>query len=177
MRPAKPGGYNAWLSVDGEPMAGKLKANTLKAKDEAEQGDKLPKKKCKVVSKETIKESEEDSKAEAEEANKWFKTEWTQALWVISNEMCLMRKAQEKTANECTKIAENVAFLVSDIDLVMDRKRYIRTHSHGPVDGKVKEPPFGTKVGPKGEAEKPKVVVEELKDTAEEADIDMTMKE
>ena len=159
-------------------MAGKPKASMLKAKDGAKQGNRLPKKKkCKVVLKETIEESEEESKAEAEEANKWFETKWMQALWVISNEMHLIHKAQEKMASECAKIAENISFLVSDIDLVMDGKRYVRTHSHGPVDGKVEKPLFGTEVGPKGKAEKMKVTVEEPKDMAEEADVDMTMKE
>ena len=105
----------------------------------------------------------------------WFETKWTQALWVISKEMCLMRKAQEKMASECAKIAENIAFLVSDVDLVMDRKWYIHTCSHRLVDGKIEEPPFGTKVRPKGGAEKLKDMVE-LKDMTEEADVDMTLK-
>ena len=43
--------------------------STPKAEDRAEQGDRLPKKKKrKVVLKETIKESEEESRAEAKEA-------------------------------------------------------------------------------------------------------------
>ena len=85
------------------------------------------------------------------------------------NEMHLMHKAQEKMVNECTKIAKNATFLVSDIDLVVDGKQYVFTHSHGPVYGKIEVLPFGTKVGPKGGAEK-------LKDMAEEADVDMTLK-
>ena len=57
--------------VGGEPIAGKLKASMPKAKDDAKQGDRSPKKKKhKVVSTETIKESEEEYEAEAEAANK-----------------------------------------------------------------------------------------------------------
>ena len=49
----------------------KPKASMLKTEDRAEQGDRSPKKKKrKVVSKETIEESEDKSKAEVEEANK-----------------------------------------------------------------------------------------------------------
>ena len=149
-----------------------------KAEDEAEQGNRLPKKKKhKVVLKETIEETKEESEAKAEAANKQFETEWTWALWVMSNKMHLMRKAQEKMANECMKIAENFAYLVSNIDLVVDGKWYVCTCSHGPVVHEVEEPPFSAKAGLKGEAGKPKVAVEEPKDTAKEADIDMTMKE
>ena len=63
-------------------MASKPKASMPKmTKDGTELGDGSPKKKkCKVVSKETIKESEDESEAKVEEANKRFKTEWTQAL-------------------------------------------------------------------------------------------------
>ena len=88
-----------------------------------------------------------------------------------------MRKAQEKTANKCVKIAKNFANLVSDIDLVVDGKRYVCTHSHGPMVGEVEEPPFGTEAGPKGNAGKLNVAVEEPKDTVKEADVDMTTKE
>ena len=50
-----------------------------KTEEGAEPGDGSPKKKkCKVVSKESIKESEVESedKAEAEAANQWFEAKW-----------------------------------------------------------------------------------------------------
>ena len=78
-----------------------------------------------------------------------------------------MRKAQEKVATKCAKISKSVTYLVANMDLIVEGKRYMQTHSHGPVDGETESPSaFGA------EASKPKV--EKPKDAAEE---DMTMKE
>ena len=64
-----------------------------KTKDGAEQGDGSPKmKKRKVVSKETIKESEVESEDEAE---------WVQTLSVMTMELHLMHKAQERVVTKC----------------------------------------------------------------------------
>ena len=71
-------------------------------KDGMELGDRLPKKKKgKVVSKESIKESKDKSEVVAEaddeaEAGRRLETEWTRALWDISTKMCLMCKARRK---------------------------------------------------------------------------------
>ena len=143
-----------------------------KAKTEVgtEQGDESPKKKKrKVVSKETIEESEVESKSEAKAdvANQRFKAKWVRTLSVMTTELHLMRKAQEKVVTECTKISKSVTYLVADMDLIVEGKRYMRTCLHGLVDGKTESPSaFGAKAS-KPEVEKPK-------DTAEE---DMTMKE
>ena len=143
--------------VDGEPMVGRPKASTLKTEDGAEQGNGSPKKKKhKVVSKETIEESEAKSKAEVDEANKRFETKWMHTLWGISSEMRLMHKAQEKMANECTKIAEHVAYIVSNLDLVVEGKWYMHICLHGPVDGETELPPLGAE-GPKARAEDSRV--------------------
>ena len=125
-----------------------------------------------MVSKETIEEpkAESEGEAEAEEAKRWFETEWVRALWVITTEMHLMRKAQEKMVNECAKISENVAYLVSDLDLIVEGKWYMRTCLHRLVDGETESPPLGAKV--------PKPETKKSKDTAEAAaQEDMTMKE
>ena len=155
---------------------GSSKAKTEGAKTEevAEQGDGSPKKKKrKVVSKETIKESEVESEdeAEADAANQRFEAEWVRTLSVMTKELRLMHKAQEKVATECAKISKSVAYLVADMDLIVEGKRYMRTRSHGPVDGKEESPcAFG--------AEAPEPEVEKPKDAAEvEANVDMTMKE
>ena len=153
-------------------MVSRLKASTPKmTKDGAKQGNRLPmKKKCKVVSKETIEESEVESKVKAEEANKRFETEWTWALLGISTKMRLMCEAQEKTAKECTNITMYISFIMGDLDFVVDGKRKICPHLHGPVDGKTELLVLNT--------EGPKDGVEESKDTAEEeAQVDMTMQE
>ena len=81
-----------------------------------------------------------------------------------------MHKAQEKVATKCAKIAKNVTYLVSDVDLIIEGKWYICTRLHGPVDGETESPPLGAKVL-KPEAKK-------LKDMAEaKAKGDMTIKE
>ena len=78
-----------------------------------------------------------------------------------------MCKAQEKVATECAKISKSVTYLVMDLDLIVDGKRFVRTSSHGPVNGEEESPSaFGAKAA-KPEVGKPK-------DAAEE---DMTMKE
>ena len=60
-----------------------------------------------------------------------------------------------------------VAYLVADLDLIMEGKRYVRTCSHRPVDSEEESPTaFGAEVL-ESKAKK-------SKDTAEE---DMTMKE
>ena len=141
-----------------------------KTEEGAERGDGLPKKKRrKVVSKETIDESEveTESEAEAEEANVRFVAEWVQSLLEMTKELRLMRKAQEKVATKCAKISKSVAYLVTDLDLIMEEKRSMRMSSHGPVNGEEESPSvFGAEVA-KSEVGKPKDAVEE----------DMTMKE
>ena len=78
-----------------------------------------------------------------------------------------MRKAQEKVATECANISKSVAYLVTDLDLIVEGKRYMRTRSHRLVNGEEESPSaFGAEVA-KPEVEKPKDAVEE----------DMTMKE
>jgi hypothetical protein len=141
----------------------------LKAEDGAEKGDESPKKKKrKVVSKETIEsEVESESEAEAEDANVRFVAEWVQSLGEITKELRLMRKAQEKVASECVNIAKGVAYLVTDMDLIVEGKRYVRTRSHGPVTGEEESPSaFG--------AEEAKTEAEKAKGAADE---DATMKE
>ena len=49
----------------------------------------------------------------------------TQALWVITTEMRLMRRAQERVVTACAKISESVTYLVSDLDLIVEGKRYM----------------------------------------------------
>ena len=141
-----------------------------KAEDGAEKGDGSPKKKKrKVVSKETIDESEVESEteAEAEEANVRFVAKWVQSLSDMTKELRLMRKAQEKVATECAKISKSIAYLVTDLDLIVEGKRYVQTRSHGLVNGEEESPSaFGAEAA-KPEAGKPKDVAEE----------DMTMKE
>ena len=104
----------------------------VKTEDGAEQGDGSPKKKKhKVVLKETIEESKAEPQGEAK-AEAWamegkhhFKTELVRALWVHTTEMRLMCKAQERVATECTKISESVAYLVANLDLIVEGKRYM----------------------------------------------------
>ena len=141
----------------------------MKAEDGAEKGDRSPKKKkCKVVSKETIESKvESESEAEAEDANVRFVAEWVQLLVDMTKELCLMRKAQEKVATECAKISKSVAYLVTDLDLIVEGKRYVQTRSHGPVTGEEESPSaFG--------AEEVKTEAGKSKDAADE---DLTMKE
>ena len=96
-----------------------------------------------------------------------FRSEWVQSLADMTKELRLMRKAQEKVATECAKISKSVAYLVTDLDLIVEGKRYVRTRLHGPVIGEEESPSaFGAKVV-KPEAEKSKDAVDE----------DMTMKE
>ena len=161
--------------VNGYPVASKPKASTPKTtEDGTELGNGLPKKKkkCKVVSKETIKESKAESEAEAKDgaAKRRLQTEWMWALLVISTKMCLLHKAQERIAKECANIARYASFIAGDLDLVVDGKQYICTHSHGPVDAETELPVVELE-------EEPKDGAEELKDMAEEADVDMTLKE
>ena len=82
-----------------------------------------------------------------------------------------MHRAREKVVTECAKITKNIAYLVSDVDLLVEGKRYVRTHSHGPVDGEMELPaPWNTEVS--------KPVAKKVKDMAEvAAEKDMTMKE
>ena len=122
-----------------------------------------------MVSKETIDESEVEtkSKAEADAANQRFEAKWVRTLSVMTMELRLMRKVQEKVATKCTKMSKSVAYLVADMDLIVGGKRYVRTRSHGPVDGETESPSAFGAEAPKPEVEKPKDVAEE----------DMTMKE
>ena len=157
-------------------MVSKPKVNMPKTtEDRTEPGNgSLKKKKCKVVSKETIKESQEESEAEAKAedgaAKRRLQTEWMWALWVILTKMHLLRKAQEKTAKECANISKYVPFIAGDLDLVMDGKQYVCTHSQGPVDGETESSVVELE-------EELKDGAKDLKDTAEEADVDMTLKE
>ena len=153
--------------VDGDPVASKPKASMPKTtEDGMELGNGLPKKKHKVVSKETIEESEAEDGA----AKRRLKTKWMWALWVILTEMCLLRKAQERTAKECANISKCVSFIAGDLDLVVDSKWYVCTRSHGMVDGETESPVVELKQELKDGAEEPK-------DTVEEANVDMTLKE
>ena len=99
-----------------------------KTKEGAKKGDGSPKKrKCKVVSKETIEESEVESESEAEAnvANQRFEAKWVRTLSVMTMELCLMHKAQERVATECTKMSKSVAYLVANMDLIVEGKRYV----------------------------------------------------
>ena len=82
-----------------------------------------------------------------------------------------MCRAQEKVVTECARIAKNVAYLVSNVNLLVEGKRYVQTRSHGLVDGKTElSPLWNTKVL--------QPVAKKAKDTAEAAaKEDMTMRE
>ena len=44
---------------------------------------------------------------------------------VMATELRLMRKAQDRVATKCAKILKSVTYLVNDMDLIVEGKRYV----------------------------------------------------
>ena len=97
-----------------DPVASKPKVT----KDRLESDNKSPeKKKCKVISKETIecKDVSEDGEAEGR-----LQSELMWVLWVILTELCLLCKSQEASFKALTKIAEDVLYVAYNMDQLMN---------------------------------------------------------
>ena len=60
-----------------------------------------------------------------EAANQRFEAEWVRTLSVMTTVLRLMHKAQERVATECAKMSKSVAYLVADMDLIVQGKRYV----------------------------------------------------